>query len=55
MSERFVILEFRGKREKCRVIRDRGMGTLDVERIRDGKCFRVSGLPMFPQGTTLNI
>ena len=35
-----------GHKERCRILADHGMGTLDVERIRDGKCFRISGLPM---------
>lgn len=30
----------------CRILRDNGMGSYDVERLSDGKCFRVSGLPL---------
>lgn len=33
-----------GHETECRLLRDHGTGTIDVERISDGKCFRVSGL-----------
>jgi len=32
--------------ERCRILEHHGMGTIDVERLEDGKCFRVSGLPL---------
>jgi hypothetical protein len=36
--------EIYGKRELCRILRQRAHGTFDVERLSDGKCFRVSGI-----------
>lgn len=34
-----------GRCVQCRIIREHSlMGTVDVERLSDGRCFRVSGL-----------
>ena len=33
-----------GHETEYRLLRDHGTGTIDVERISDGKCFRISGL-----------
>ena len=33
-----------GRDCECRVLHDHGHGTLDVQRISDGECFRVTGL-----------
>lgn len=33
-----------GKECDCRLLKDHGAGTVDVERLSDGQCFRVSGL-----------
>jgi hypothetical protein len=35
-----------GHREFCRVLKRHGVGTIDVQRVSDGRCFRVSGLPL---------
>lgn len=39
-----VIIELFGRPERCRVLAVHGRYTVDVERLRDKKCFRVSGL-----------
>ncbi|CAJ2883015.1 Uncharacterised protein [Burkholderia pseudomallei] len=36
--------EIYGRRELCRILRRHDGGTVDVERVSDGQCFRVSGL-----------
>lgn len=36
--------EIYGHRERCRILRRHPFGTYDVERLSDGRCFRVSGL-----------
>ena len=33
-----------GRLERCRVLRRYSAGAVDVERLSDGRCFRVSGL-----------
>ena len=33
-----------GKLMRCRVLAVHPLGTIDVERLSDGRCFRVSGL-----------
>lgn len=33
-----------GHMERCLLLRDHGYGTIDVQRLSDGRCFRVSGL-----------
>jgi hypothetical protein len=38
--------EIRGKREMCRLLQIHPLGTVDVERLSDGSCYRVSGLPL---------
>ena len=35
-----------GRRERCRILARHGAGTIDVERLSDGCCFRVSGFPL---------
>lgn len=37
-----------GRVTKVRVLAVRPHGTLDVERLSDGQCFRVSGLELVP-------
>ena len=43
MQAYFIIY---GHRTLCNILREHAFGTFDVERISDGKCFRVSGLPL---------
>jgi len=33
-----------GRLERCRLLKTHTFGTIDVERLSDGRCFRVSGL-----------
>lgn len=33
-----------GHKTACRVLRIRRFGTIDVERLSDGRCFRITGL-----------
>lgn len=44
MKRQIIFLELFGKIERCKILAKHGKYTLDIERIRDGKCFRVSGL-----------
>jgi len=44
MKREIIIVEIFGRPERCRVLARHGRYTIDVERMRDGKCFRVSGL-----------
>jgi hypothetical protein len=46
MKKSIVIIELFGRPERCRILAKHGRYTLDVERMRDGKCFRVSGLSL---------
>lgn len=39
-----LVMQIYGKDEKCEVLVVHPHGTVDVERLSDGKCFRVSGL-----------
>lgn len=39
-----VFLDIQGKTTRCRVLALHGRYTVDVERLSDGRCFRVSGL-----------
>lgn len=39
-----IIVDIYGHMVQARVLVVHGMGTVDVERLSDGKCFRVSGL-----------
>ncbi len=44
-----INLAIHGQATPCRVLKihhPRSLGTLDVERLSDGKCFRVSGLDL---------
>lgn len=41
-----VILELFGRPTRVRVLALHGRYTVDVERLSDGKCFRVSGLDL---------
>jgi hypothetical protein len=36
--------EIYGRHERCRILARHAAGTIDVERLSDGHCFRVSGL-----------
>lgn len=40
--------EIYGKLVLCRILQRHPAGTYDVERVSDGKCFRVSGLKPAP-------
>jgi ribosomal 50S subunit-recycling heat shock protein len=40
-----IRIEIYSKKETVKVIAIHSLGTIDVER-KDGKCFRVSGLPI---------
>jgi hypothetical protein len=44
--ENTATFEIYGTRTLCRILRKHAFGTYDVERMSDGKCFRVSGLPL---------
>ena len=44
MKSKIVIVELFGRPERCRILAKHGKYTIDVERLRDGQCFRVSGL-----------
>ena len=39
-----VFIELFGRPERVRILALHGRYTVDVERLRDGKCFRVSGM-----------
>lgn len=39
-----VFIKLFGRPERVRILALHGRYTVDVERLRDGKCFRVSGL-----------
>jgi len=39
-----VILELFGRPTRCRILAVHGRYTVDVERLSDGRCFRLSGL-----------
>ena len=39
-----VMVDIYGKATACRVLRVHAAGTMDVECIESGKCFRISGL-----------
>jgi hypothetical protein len=39
-----IHIELFGRPERVRILAVRRAGTVDVERLSDGKCFRVSGL-----------
>lgn len=45
-KNQIVVIELFGRPEKCRVLAVHGRYTLDVERMRDGQCFRVSGMSL---------
>jgi hypothetical protein len=44
MKKTFLFVQLFGKLEKCRLLAKHGKYTIDVERLSDKKCFRVSGL-----------
>lgn len=41
---KIVIIELFGRPTRCRILARHGRYTMDVERLSDGRCFRVSGL-----------
>ena len=43
---RYAMFEIYGRREVCEIINELALGTYEVKRLRDGKYFRVSGLPI---------
>jgi hypothetical protein len=44
MEKNILFVHLFGKLEKCRLLAKHGKYTIDVERLSDSKCFRVSGL-----------
>lgn len=42
----FAYFSLRGHVERCRILRRHPAGTYDVQRLSDGRCFRVTGLPI---------
>lgn len=46
MKNQIVYVQIYGKMEKCKLLAKHGKYVLDVERLSDGKCFRVSGLSL---------
>lgn len=40
-----VLLSVYGRETPCRLLAQHPFGTVDVERIADGQCFRASGFP----------
>jgi hypothetical protein len=40
-----AFFEIYGHKVLCRILARHAAGTYDVERLSDGRCFRVSGLP----------
>lgn len=40
---KIIFITLFGRTERCKVLAKHGKYTIDVERLRDGKCFRVSG------------
>lgn len=47
-AKRMTIIDINlyGHKTRCLVLVIHPHGTIDVERLSDGKCFRVSGLPL---------
>lgn len=43
---RTLVMHLFGRPERVRILAVRRAGTVDVERLSDGKCFRVSGLAL---------
>ncbi len=43
-KNQIVYCEIFGRTERCRVLAVHGKSTLDVQRLRDGECFRIAGL-----------
>lgn len=41
---KIVIIELFGRPTRCRILARHGRYTMDVQRLSDGRCFRVSGL-----------
>jgi hypothetical protein len=39
-----ITIQIYGHAVKCRILRRHACGAVDVERLSDGACFRVSGL-----------
>ena len=44
MPHQIIFIELYGKPTRCKVLAVHGRYTVDVERLSDGKCFRVSNL-----------
>ena len=43
-EDELATFQIYGKSTKCRILVVRPAGTIDVERLSDGLCFRISGL-----------
>ena len=43
-KNQIVFIEIYGKVERCKVLALHGRYTVDVERLSDGRCFRVSNI-----------
>lgn len=43
-ANQVITMHLFGRPERARILAVRRAGTVDVERLSDGKCFRVSGL-----------
>ena len=41
-----ITIQIYGHMAECRILRRHACGAIDVERLSDGACFRVSGLPL---------
>jgi hypothetical protein len=41
-----ITIQIYGHMVECRILRRHACGTIDVERLSDGACFRVSGLKL---------
>lgn len=42
-KNQIIFIDIYGHRERCKVLALHGRYTIDVERLSDGRCFRVSG------------
>lgn len=41
-----IVIEFNTGKAECAILRIAGPGTLDVQRLSDDRCFRVTGLDL---------
>lgn len=52
--DQIITLDIYGRPSRCRIFEIHPMGTLDVERLNDGQCFRVTGLDFYPENVEQN-